>query len=136
MVKMTPTAGKRMPKERPCKKCGGRHIPPTGASVDNSHLSLHSTMHKAADQTAGENTLLRSSPVTSPARAVLTQQVIAPVNLVLAAQATDTLALTNQVTLLTQTLVAVSSRIDGITEHLLLRRLIVMLHFGQKLTIF
>ena len=70
MVKRTPTAGKKMPKERHCKKCGGRHIPPTGArcniisyvdsqaSVDNSHLSLQSTIHDAADQTAGDNTLL------------------------------------------------------------------------------
>ena len=60
----TPIVGTRMAKARPCKKCGGRHIQPTGArcsvqASNNSHLS--STLQEPID-TVRNNLQLRSSP--------------------------------------------------------------------------
>ena len=107
----TPIAGTRMAKARPCKKCGGRHIPPTGArcyvqASDNSHLS--STLQEPID-TMCNNLQLCSSPVTSPVRVVLPPP---------ATPVTAIEALLTQVDLLVQTLFAVNSRIEGIAEHI------------------
>ena len=77
-------------------------------SADNS-LIVHSTMHDTAEQTVCDNPPPRSFPVPSPVRAILNPQ---------ATPITDIEALTTQVTILARTLVAVSSQIDGITEHL------------------
>ena len=107
----TPIAGTRMAKARPCKKCGGRHIPPTVArcsvqASDNSHLS--STLQEPVDSV--RNSLqLRSSPVTSPVRVVP----LSPTTFVSAVE-----ALSMQVDLLARTLVTVNSRMEGMAEHI------------------
>ena len=105
----TPSAGTRMAKERPCKKCGGRHTGPTGArcsiqASDNSHLN--STLQEPVDM--GRNSQLRSS-VTSPVRVVLPTPTTSD---------TAVEALSAQVDLLARTLVTVNSRHEGMAEHI------------------